>query len=129
MQLDGKRFNKFCKENKLLNKKKGFNGNSCDLLFTSVKTKGQKVITFAQFKDKAIPKIAEKLGISVDQVLAKIGGPQSSGTKAQYNKFHDDKSLYGSGVHAHGGPSTIDGAITLSNLADRSEADIRGRKV
>merc|ERR1712080_696635 len=102
VQLDGKRFNKLCKENKLLHKKK-FNSTACDLLFSSVKTKGQKVISFAQFTDNALPKIAAKLGITVDAVKAKIAGPQSSGTKAQYNKFHDDKSTWGAGVAAHGG--------------------------
>ena len=85
MQLDGKRFNKFCKENKLLNKK--FNGNACDLLFTSVKTKGQKVITFAQFKDNALPKIAEKLGIPLDAVLAKIGGPKAQERRLSTTSF------------------------------------------
>jgi len=124
-EMDGKRFNKFCKENKLL-KKKVFNGNSCDLLFASVKTKGQKVITFEQFRDNALPKVAAKLGITVDEIKARIAGPQSSGTRAQYNKFHDDKSTWGAGVAAHGGPSTNDQKITLSNLADRSDADVRG---
>ena len=127
VQLDGKRFNKFCKENKLLHRKK-FNGNACDLLFTSIKPKGAKVIDFSTFKDRGLPAIAQKLGITLDEVLSRVGGPQSSGTKAQYNKFHDDKSTWGAGVAAHGGPSTNDQKITLSNLADRSEADIRGSK-
>jgi len=126
-ELDGKRFNKFCKENKLLHRKK-FNGNACDLLFTSIKPKGAKVIDFSTFKDRGLPAIAQKLGITLDEVLSRVGGPQSSGTKAQYNKFHDDKSTWGAGVAAHGGPSTNDQKITLSNLADRSEADIRGSK-
>jgi hypothetical protein len=33
------------------------------------------------------------------------------------------------GIHTHGGPTTIDHAITLSNLADRSSADVRGTKL
>lgn len=40
---------------------------------------------------------AEKKKISVEDLTAKIvngGGPASSGTKAEANKFHDDKSLY-----------------------------------
>jgi hypothetical protein len=127
-EMDGKRFQKFCKENKLLHRRK-FNNNAADLLFTSVKNKGTKVITFRQFKDQALPKVAAKLGITMDELLARVSGPQSSGTKAQYNKFYDDKSTWGEGVAANGGPSTIDGGITLSNLADRSASDIRGRKL
>ena len=73
--------------------------------------------------------VADKLGITMDELLARVAGPQSSGTKAQYNKFYDDKSTWGAGVAANGGPSTNDKGITLSNLADRSAADVRGRKV
>ena len=65
----------------------------------------------------------------MDELLARVSGPQSSGTKAQYNKFYDDKTTWGEGVAAHGGPSTTDSGITLSNLADRSAADVRGRKL
>jgi hypothetical protein len=53
------------------------------------------------------------------------------GTKADYNKFHDDKTLY-SGVYANGGPSTVDagkGNISdISQLCDRTSADVRGVK-
>lgn len=57
----------------------------------------------------------------------RVRRPQSSGTVAEANKFHDDKSLY-TGVHANGGPCTKDNTITLSTLMDRSPADVRGRK-
>jgi hypothetical protein len=33
------------------------------------------------------------------------------------------------GVHANGGPTTVDNKITLSSLADRTAADIRGIKI
>lgn len=39
--------------------------------------------------------------------VAESKGPKLAGTKAEANKFHDDKSLY-TGVHAKGGPSTVD---------------------
>merc|ERR1712232_391170 len=117
---------KLCKDNKLLSAK--FNANSCDLLFTSVKTKGRKTINFSQFEKTALPKLAQKVGISEDELKTRLAGPKNSGTKAQYNKFYDDKSTWGGGVHAHGGPTTVDGTITLSNLADRSGADVRGVK-
>ena len=52
------------------------------------------------------------------------------GTKAQANKFHDDKDQY-TGVHARGGPSTLDTdkIADIGNLLDRTEADVRGRKI
>lgn len=40
---------------------------------------------------------AEKKKVSVEDLTSKItnaGGPASSGTKAEANKFHDDKALY-----------------------------------
>lgn len=33
------------------------------------------------------------------------------------------------GVHAKGGPTTVDNKITLSSLADRTASDIRGIKI
>lgn len=49
------------------------------------------------------------------------------GTKAEANKFHDDKNLY-TGVHAKGGPSTVDrnNVHDISQTLDRSGADVRG---
>jgi hypothetical protein len=44
-------------------------------------------------------------GATLEQIMhvvATTGGPKSSGTKAEYNRFYDDKSTYGQGVHAHG---------------------------
>ena len=86
-------------------------------------------MSFELFTSKALPQIAGKVGATADELKAKIlsGGPQSSGTKAQYNKFHDDKTTWTATAVA-GGPTTIDNAITLSNLADRSAADVRGVK-
>ena len=58
------------------------------------------------------------------------GGKVLHGTKAQANKFHDDKALY-TGVHAKGGPSIVDTdkIADMINLLDRTEADVRGRKL
>ena len=52
-----------------------------------------------------------------------------SGTKAEANKFHDDKSLY-TGVYAQGGPSNVDKdkVSDISQTLDRSAADVRGVK-
>ena len=58
------------------------------------------------------------------------GGKTLTGTKAQANKFHDDKDQY-TGVHAHGGPSILDTdkVADIGQLLDRTEADVRGVKV
>lgn len=64
------------------------------------------------------------------QLVCTTGGPVFSGTKADAVKFHDDKTLY-TGVHANGGPSTIGGTggySDISQLCDRSAADVRGTK-
>lgn len=64
----------------------------------------------------------------MEELVCSSGGPVLTGTKAQATKFHDDKSLY-TGVYAQGGPSTVDGKVSdLSQLADRSGADVRGVK-
>ena len=74
-------------------------------------------------KVKLIPSLAAK-------IIAKCGaGPSSTGTKAEANKFHDDKSLY-TGVHGKGGPSTVDNATAdLSKITNRAPADVRGRQI
>jgi hypothetical protein len=83
---------------------------------------------------KGIEACATKKKIAYDALETKIlstGGPTFSGTKAEAVKYHDDKSLY-TGVHANGGPSTVDagnGMISdISQLCDRSSADVRGIK-
>ena len=43
----------------------------------------------------------------LEAIILASGGKTLSGTKAQANKFHDDKALY-TGVHAKGGPSVVD---------------------
>lgn len=63
--------------------------------------------------------------------MLQAGGPVYSGTKADSVKYHDDKSLY-TGVYANGGPSTIGGTggiSDISQLCDRSSANVRGTKI
>eukprot|EP00898_Chlorokybus_atmophyticus_P006461 jgi/Chlat1/6816/Chrsp51S06562 len=157
-EMDGTKFAKLCKDTGLIDKK--FTTTVCarthahaptytttpfvtlpyltlvlrqsaDIIFSKVKAKGERKITYEGFA-KALPLIAaEKGGMDVEAMKAKLlaaGGPIANGTKAEAVKFHDDKSLY-TGVHAKGGPSTVDNKISLSNLADRSAADVRGIKI
>lgn len=127
--MDGRTFVKLCKDCKLMDK--SYTSTDADLIFTKVKAKGAKTITVAEF-EAAVALIAEKKKISVQELtsqLSSASGPVYSGTKALPNKFHDDKSLY-TGVHANGGPSTVDGNISdISQILDRTAANVRGVKM
>jgi len=77
---------------------------------------------------------ASKRGETAEQLVAKLigsGGPVYQGTKAEAVKYHDDKSLY-TGVYANGGPTSVGGTggiSDISQLCDRSAADVRGSKI
>ena len=124
--IDCTRFRKMIKESKLLHKKK-FSNTDCDMTHTKCRSKGEKLLTFTEFLEKALPIIAKAHEVEEAEIAFKIanGGPQNSGTKADYSKFYDDKSTW-TGVATRGGPSTDDHVITLSKMMDRSEADVRG---
>jgi hypothetical protein len=83
-------------------------------------------MTFAQFKDEAIPEVAARVGCPVEKLLGMVADPSNSGTKADYSKFHDDRSTW-TGVALEGGPSTNDQKISLASQANRdNKADVRG---
>ena len=64
--------------------------------------------------------------VEVDYLLAMVADPKNSGTKADYSKFHDDKTTW-TGVALEGGPTTIDHKPTLQSQANRdNSADVRG---
>ena len=128
-EIDGKTFAKFAKDCAVLNK--ACTTTDIDLIFAKVKDKAARKITFAQFKD-ALKLCAEKRKeeySALEQAVLAAGGPVFSGTKAEANKFHDDKSLY-TGVYAQGGPSNVDKdkVSDISQTLDRSAADVRGVK-
>lgn len=127
--MDGKSFAKLAKDCKLLDSK--LTSTDVDITFEKIKERAERRIGFAQF-EIGLGLLAKKKGASVDTLskeVEKLNGPILNGTQAEYNKFHDDKSLY-TGVYANGGPSTVDdgGMVDLSLFADRSPADIRGVK-
>ena len=98
-EIDGKTFAKFAKDCGVLNK--ACTTTDIDLIFAKVKDKAARKITFSQFKD-ALKLCAEKRKEEYSALEASVlaaGGPVFSGTKAEANKFHDDKSLY-TGVYA-----------------------------
>lgn len=127
--MDGRTFVKLCKDCKVFDK--AYTTTDADLIFTKVKAKGAKTITFAEF-EAALELIAEKKKVSSQDLISQISsasGPVYGGTKALPNKFHDDKSLY-TGVHANGGPSTVDNNVSdISQILDRSPATVRGTKM
>lgn len=129
VEIDGSKFSKLCVETKLVDKK--LKKTDVDMVFAKVKAKGARKINFIGFQ-AALREIADRKGVSHDtivQTILRSSGPDIHGTIAGPARFYDDKSTWGQGVHAHGGPTTLDNRITLSNLADRSEADVRGCKL
>lgn len=127
-EMDGKTFAKLAKDTKILDKK--LTATDIDLIFAKVKDKAARKITLQQFQN-GLEQCAAKKGCTIDALCAKVcehGGITFKGTKADAVKYHDDKSMY-TGVHGKGGPSTTgDGTADLSQLADRSAADVRGIK-
>ncbi len=130
-EMSNKEFAKFNKDCKVLDKK--YTTIDVDINFAKVKAKSSKVINYSQFIE-ALKLAATKKGIDFDALSTKVcaaGGPVFTGTKADYVKFHDDKSQY-TGVYAKGGPSTVDshdGKISdISGLCDRTNANVRGVK-
>ena len=129
-EMESKQFSKLVKECKLIDKK--FSINDVDIVFSKVKVKGLKTITFPDF-NRALEEIAKKKGKtkeSIVETIQKHGAATYAGTKADYVKFHDDKNLY-TGVYARGGPSTVDagrgGMVSdISQTCNRSAADVRG---
>jgi hypothetical protein len=126
-EMDNAHFSKMCKETGLVDKV--FTTVDVDMIFTKTKAKGERKINFHQFVDSALPAIAAKKKSTPEQIAAQItaGSPQSSGTKAEHTRFHDDKEAY-TGVYKAGGPTNVDrDSGNLSGLVDRrNTADVRG---
>jgi hypothetical protein len=130
-EMSNKEFLKINKDCGLIDKK--YTTTDIDINFAKVKLKTSKNITFQEF-ESALKLAAEKKGIDYSAIVEKVlasSGPVFKGTKAEYNKFHDDKSLY-TGVYAKGGPTNVDsgnGQISdISQICDRTSADVRGIK-
>jgi Ca2+-binding EF-hand superfamily protein len=103
-ELDGKELCKMCEDCNLINKK--YTKQAVDITFASVARKAKK-IGFEQFKD-IVRNIASKMVAhkedtpdvaAIQQKIAASSGPVINATKAEYSKFHDDKSTF-TGAHA-----------------------------
>jgi hypothetical protein len=137
-EIDNVMFSKLCRECGIINK--SCTKTDVDLIFTRAKPKGGRKLNYSQFQmallylgEKRFPKIwkeqsKEAAQAAVMELIANSPGPMAHATVPTFVKFHDDKSTF-TGVYAKGGPTNIDGKITLSNLLDRSVADARGVKL
>lgn len=128
-EMSNKEFVKLNKDCGLYDKK--YTTTDADINFSKIKSKTSKMITFEQFQN-GLKLAATKKGVDYDAIVpmvCKAGGPTFTGTKAEYNKFHDDKSLY-TGVYAQGGPTNVDAQNVhdIKNICDRTGADVRGVK-
>ena len=95
--MDGNMWAKFCRETGLQNKR-SLTPVQVDLIFSKVKDRGERRIDFEDFKD-AVAMVAEMRRMSFAELTAIItakGGPQNSGTMAQYNKFAEPENFTGS---------------------------------
>mmetsp|Transcript_5622 Transcript_5622/g.14251 ORF Transcript_5622/g.14251 Transcript_5622/m.14251 type:complete len:792 (+) Transcript_5622:219-2594(+) len=130
--MEGKTFNKIMKDCEIFDKK--FTTTSADIIFSKAKPKGERKIGILDFC-KALQLVAQEKGIGYDDLVGVIStseGPASSGTRAEANKFHDDKSMYAGSyaANAPGGrevrvradwrtgreqPGNIQGLITVFN--------------
>ncbi len=130
-EMSNKEWLKLNKDCGLLDKK--YTTTDVDINFSKIKTKTSKNITFPQFLD-GLKLAAEKKKLDITKLHEQVcssSGPVFKGTKADFVKFHDDKSLY-TGVYANGGPSNVDvksGNISdISQICDRTSANVRGVK-
>jgi len=98
--LEQKEFAKVCQDTGLFDRK--YNKNDCDIIFTKVKPRNLRHISFDAFKD-AIRLVASHKKVSVreiQEIVSASEGPVLKGTQADAVRFHDDKSTY-TGAHAH----------------------------
>lgn len=128
-EMSNKEFIKINKDSHLIDKV--YTSTDVDLIFSKVKSKTAKVLTYDQFL-LGLDEIAKKKKTDSSSIIEKIlsaGGPNYQGTKADYVKFHDDKSLY-TGVYAKGGPTNVDHdkISDISQTCDRTQSDVRGNK-
>lgn len=128
--MEGKQFAKLVKDIKILDKK--VTATDIDLIFAKIKDKAARRISFDEFMN-GLDLVAQRKGLTGKQIrdiVSQSQGPILVGTKAEAVKYHDDKTLY-TGVHANGGPSTVDKEkiSDISQLCDRTESDVRGQKL
>ena len=95
--MDGAKFAKFCRETRLQDGKT-LDSQSVDIIFSKVKPRGERRITFEEFKD-AVAMVGEMRGErfrDISERVASVGGPRARGTtRAEYVKFADPSNFTG----------------------------------
>merc|ERR1712146_700411 len=79
---------------------RNFTKNDVDTTFVHAVGRGHREMSIEQFHT-AIREVSKKKKVSIDQVqqaIEKCHGPQSTATKADAVRFHDDRSSY-TGMH------------------------------
>lgn len=86
-----------------------------------------KRMSFGRFK-AALDECAAARGVDSAMMRDVIANcqPELRGTVAAPIKWHDDRSTY-TGVHAQGGPSTVDKRLGLQDLVDRTSHEKRAQ--
>jgi len=130
--MDGKTFTKVLKDSKIIAKKTKVTSTDADLTFAKIKVRGKRLIGYPEFK-KGLQEVAKRAKVDGKTFINKViacGGPTARGTKADNVRLARKDQFCG--VATRGGPSTIDlnpHQTGLQGLLDRSDYDIRGRKV
>ncbi|MDB0053618.1 tubulin polymerization-promoting family protein [bacterium] len=95
--MNGAKFAKFCRD---CNLQVGrlLDSTSVDIIFSRVKPRGERRMTFEEFKD-AVTMVAEMRGERFRDIADRVGrvcGPQQQGTtRAEYVKFADPSNFTG----------------------------------
>lgn len=116
-KFESKDFKKLCQDCKLFDRK--FTRNDVDIVFTKYKGRGSNKLDFEAFKN-CVRTVAQKKGIPTQAVQAAVAerdglGTEQQATKADFVRFHDDRSSY-TGTHTHNEFHSQRGA---SNSPDR----------
>jgi hypothetical protein len=133
-QMDNSKFAKFCRELGLIGS--DFSNTDADLVWSQAVPRGVRKIECPHFIEHVLPRIAQRKGLGLMVLLQQLAArgetaPSRAGTTRvveSQTRFHDDKSTF-TGQYRHGGPQAKDDRITLENLMDRSDYDVRGVKV
>ena len=95
--MDGSKWAKFCRETGLQDGRR-LDSTSVDIIFSKVKPRTERRITFEEFKD-AVAMVGEMRGErfrDISDRVSRVGGPQQQGTtRAEYVKFADPSNFTG----------------------------------
>ncbi|CAJ1041269.1 putative p25-alpha, partial [Leishmania shawi] len=86
-EMDNSHFSKMLKECRIIGKT--FTSTDADLLFSKVKAKEARRISFTEFKEKAIPEVAAKMKKTPEEIETMItnAAPKSNSTRLMRSAF------------------------------------------